>query len=64
MLDLSGLSAFYEDLSLLNVHFLKRIRLASQRDANLNAVVVLHGLSSIVTMSLEDRLEELKKQFA
>jgi hypothetical protein len=62
-LDLKGLSDFYESLCLLNEHFYKRIRLASKKDANLNAVVVLHSLSSIVILSLDDQLENLKDQF-
>lgn len=63
-LDLSGLTTFYEDLRVLNEHFLKRIRLASKQDANLNAVVVLHSLSSIVILSLDDQLKMLEKQFS
>jgi hypothetical protein len=61
--DLSELTDFYKNLSVLNYHFMQRIRLASKKDANLNALLGLHCLSSNVTMSLEEQLDLLKLQF-
>lgn len=63
-LDLTGLATFYEELNILNYHFLQRIRLASKKDANLNALAVLHTLSSIVLLSLDEQLEILRDQFS
>jgi hypothetical protein len=62
-IDLNELTDFYENLSVLNYHFMQRIRLASKKDANLNALLGLHCLSSNVTMSFEEQLELLKTQF-
>lgn len=62
-LDLKDLSKLYEDLMTVNENFLTRIRKASQKDANLNALVDLHSISTIVNMSLEEQLESLKVFF-
>jgi hypothetical protein len=63
-MDLSELAKNYEDLNTLNYHFLQRIRLASEEDANLNALVVLSNLSSVVGLSLEEQLDILQAQFS
>ena len=42
---------------------MRRIRAASQSDANLNAINILLSLSSVVALTLDDRLEEIKPLF-
>ncbi|GIL16664.1 MAG: hypothetical protein BroJett040_04150 [Oligoflexia bacterium] len=62
-LDLKNLHKLYDDLMIVNENFLTRIRKASQKDANLNALVDLHSISTIVNMSLDEQLESLKVYF-
>ncbi len=62
-LKLLGLWKFYRELQLVNKDFMRRIRAASQSDANLNAINILLSLSSVVALTLDDRLEEIKPLF-
>jgi hypothetical protein len=62
-IDFNELTKFYENLQVLNYDFLQRVRLASKKDANLNAIVGLHSLSSKVASSIDEQLEFLKTQF-
>lgn len=61
--DLAGLEELYSELQTLNIDFSKRIKAASEYDANINAVIKLFILSESVSLSLEERLEKLKEQF-
>ena len=59
-LALRGLLEFYDQLQDLDRAFQNRLRAASTRDANLNAINSLFSLAAAVAMSLEDQLEELR----
>ena len=59
-LALRGLLEFYDQLQELDQAFQNRLRAASTRDANLNAINSLFSLAAAVAMSLEDQLEELR----
>jgi hypothetical protein len=61
--ELAGLKAHYDELDVLNRAFKTRITEAAVKDSTLNAIATLGMLSMGVSMSIEDRLEELK-QFA
>lgn len=61
-LDLRGLMEFYEQLQDLDRAFQNRLRAASSRDANLNAINSLFYLAAAVAMSLEDQLESLRAE--
>ncbi len=63
-LELKNLVKLYDDLSTVNISFLERVREASEKDANLNAVIDLHSISSLVNSSIFDELNELQKYFA
>lgn len=60
---LQGLKVYYEQLQDLNIDFSKRIKAASQYDANINAIIRLFVLSESVTISLEERLEKIRGHF-
>lgn len=62
-LDLKNLVRLYEDLTVVNLAFLERVRAASEKDANLNAVIDLHSISSLVNSSIYDDLNKLQKYF-
>jgi hypothetical protein len=59
--ELTGLKAHYDDLDTLNRAFKVRITSAAVKDSTLNAVATLGMLSMGVSMSIEDRLEELAR---
>jgi hypothetical protein len=61
--NLNGLRAHYEDLDALNRAFKTRITEAAVQDSTLNAIATLGMLSMGVSLSIEDRLDELA-QFA
>jgi hypothetical protein len=55
-LDLAGLDKLYQDLEVVNTAFAERIRAASEKDANINAVIRLSGLAFLVRSSLKKQL--------
>jgi hypothetical protein len=61
--DLNGLIKFYEELGTVNQHFADRVRDASKKDAGVNAVIQLSALSITVGASIEEQLDEFKKEF-
>lgn len=61
--ELRELEALYNSLGQLNFSFTQRIQAASDRDANLNAIVQLGALSFMVQLSLEEQLKEFRAGF-
>ncbi len=59
-LALRGLLKYYEELQDLNQAFQNRLRAASARDANLNAINSLFSLAAVVAIALEENLETLR----
>ncbi|MFZ9887085.1 MAG: DUF6901 family protein [Myxococcota bacterium] len=57
---LDGLKALYQRLQEVNRSFTERVRAAADKDANLNAVVLLFSLSVLVSFTLEDDLAPLR----
>jgi hypothetical protein len=62
-LELKGLNQLYQNLQEINCCFKKRLDLASENDANMNAISALNFLSVAVAYSLEDTLQRLRPQF-
>lgn len=62
-LELPELDTLYADLQQLNRDFMGRLRAASERDANLNAVNILFSLSAVVAMTWTEKLDELRGLF-
>ena len=61
--DLNGLADFFADIDKLNKAFAQRIKRATQRDAGINALVVLHARSMLASLSIEDKLDEIRGWF-
>lgn len=59
-LALRGLREYYEQLQELDMAFQNRLRAASTRDANLNAINSLFSLAAVVAIALEEKLETLR----
>jgi len=60
---IESLKDFYMDVQLINTSFFQRIRQASQKDSNLNAIVTLGSMSMLVSLDLEENLNELEPLF-
>jgi uncharacterized protein DUF6901 len=58
---LRGLAKLYDDLQEVNRAFKRRIEVASERDASINAVTLLFSVSALVSLSLEGGLEQLRE---
>ncbi|MDP6040845.1 MAG: hypothetical protein QGG64_20010, partial [Candidatus Latescibacteria bacterium] len=56
-LDLVGLVKVYEDLEILNVHLAKRVREAIQKDAAVNAIVILDFFAKSASFMFEEKLD-------
>jgi len=56
---LQGVERLYKEVETVNIAFLKRVRIASQEDANINAVQAYCSIATLVGMSTNDILEEL-----
>ena len=61
--DLQGLAGFFADIDKLNEAFAQRIKRATQRDAGINALVVLHARSMLASLSSEKKLDEIRVWF-
>lgn len=62
--DLNHLSEIYKAISLVNRGISKRISNASNSDANVNAVVILHSVGESLPYVIESGLNELEPLFA
>lgn len=63
-LDLTELRQLYRELREVNRCFTERIRAGAERDANLNAILVLASLSVLVSYTLEDGLAQYRALFS
>jgi hypothetical protein len=61
--DLSELSDFYKSVSRVNRGISRRISVASNKDANINAIVILHSLGETLPFAIESNLSELEFVF-
>ena len=59
--NLQGLSRLYADLQEVNIALKGRLDAAAEKDANINAVVLLTGMAMLVSFSLEQQLTELNR---
>lgn len=60
-LALSGLRMIYDRLHEVNTCFAHRLRAAVSQDASVNAIVSLSSLANLISFSLDDDLEELRR---
>lgn len=60
---LEGLVETYRQTSKVNRAFAKRLRAAAPKDANVNALIILHSFAEAVPDTIEDQLEELQFLF-
>ena len=56
--DLKGLNKAYDDIKLLNVATVDRVRKASQKDANYNALIILDVFAKMVPWTIDHGLSE------
>jgi len=61
--ELKGLKKYYKDLLTLNYDFLQRVRIASEAHSNLDVLSTLFSISSLLSINLEQHLQELKPLF-
>ncbi len=61
--ELEGLNRMYSELVIVNTYFVNRIRAASEKDANLNAVIRHDSFSLLVLLALKDGLKNEKMRF-
>lgn len=62
--ELAGLRDLYEQLYTVNSCFAQRVRAAAEQDASLNAITQLFSLGTLVSMSLDEKLELIAPMFA
>ena len=62
--DLEGLKKIYRDVSAVNRDFAERLRVASQKDANLNAIVNLDCFANLIPLMIDETIEEIKPYFS
>jgi len=63
-LEMEGLVDIYKKIHDINVNFVERLRMASEKDANLNAVVILDTFSQIIPLMIQDTLKNLEGLFS
>ena len=62
--DLNGLAQIYSDVSKANKDFSQRLAEAAEKDANVNALVMLDVFASMVQLVAEDAVGELKPYYS
>jgi hypothetical protein len=58
--DLQGIKELYSELKTVNLHLMKRIRLASSEDASINAIQTFISITSLVEMGVDDIVEKME----
>lgn len=61
--NLDSLCEIYANMQLVNEHLVKRLQSCTKGDATKNAVVLLHLLSCVLPLSLEESLDNLRPLF-
>ena len=61
--DLTGLHENYSNLHIVNVHIARRLQLACEEDASINALVHLDLITKHVGANIEDNFEDIKDLF-
>lgn len=62
-LELTELTAIYQNLQIINKALVRRLKAAIKEDASVNAIILLDVLSKSVTWSIEEGLEDLRYLF-
>lgn len=62
--DLKPLSESYDNVQTVNMHLVDRIRSLGQGDADLNAMVILDGFASLLSMQISGNFADLRPLFA
>ena len=62
--NLSKLLEYYKAINLVNKGMSNRLAKASERDANVNAVVILHSFGDGISYFIQDGLEEIEPMFS
>lgn len=57
--DLKGIEKLYGELETVNVHLMNRLRNASKKDANFNALYIFVTLTSLIAMDINKMLEAI-----
>jgi hypothetical protein len=61
---LSRLLEYYKQINLVNRGISNRLSKASERDANVNAVIILHSFGDGISYFIQDGLEEIEPMFS
>lgn len=63
-LGIEGLKKIYGQVNLVNRDFAKRLRAAAEKDANVNALVILDCFAAMVPLAAEETLAQVRDSFA
>ncbi|HAR45878.1 MAG: hypothetical protein A2X56_03925 [Nitrospirae bacterium GWC2_57_13] len=63
-LGIEGLKKIYGQVNLVNRDFAKRLRAAAEKDANVNALVILDCFAAMLPLAAEETLEQVRDSFA
>jgi len=62
--DLKGLQEIYKEVNTVNKGMTARLHMATEKDANINAVVILHSFGDGISYFIESGLTELEPMFS
>ena len=58
--DLKRIDTLYQELGVVNAALMKRLRISSTEDANLNAISIFSSVSALVVLAVDDLLEAIE----
>lgn len=61
--ELQHLTALFQRLEVVNLHMIKRLRMAHKTDVGLNAVIILDTYAKHLPLNLDDKFAELRRLF-
>lgn len=61
--NLSGLIEIYKKVSVVNMGISRRVSQASKKDANVNAIIILHSYGDSIPFFVENGLDEIRYLF-
>lgn len=62
--NLSGLSALYTNVEIVNGHIAKRLRAVTSEDASVNAIILLDFFAKSMPYVIEDQLEDIRQIYS
>jgi hypothetical protein len=63
-LELEGLTRIYDNMQIINIAIVERLRAATKTDSSINAIVILDNFAKSLPYAIEKSLEDIRYLFS